>query len=76
MINNKESDAFLGRLLIWLLECAQFFDSSLSCAIFHAFSFWDQNNIIKKRKIQPDIACDSMADVLICASRDSFEQNI
>lgn len=64
---------FGGRQLIWFLECAHFSDSfSFLLSFLPSSFFWDQNKIIKgQKKIQPDIARDSMADVVVCASRDS-----
>ena len=67
---------FWGRQLIRFLECAHFSDSFFFLLSFlpSFFFFFFETKIksLKDKKIQPDIACDSMADVVVCASRDSF----
>lgn len=76
MINNKESDTFLGEdSLFGFWNVLIFLTASLSCylsCLLLFFFFETKIKIIKgQKKIQPDIACDSMADVVVCASRDS-----
>ena len=75
MINNKESDTFFGEdNLFGFWNVLIFLTASFSCYISCLpFFFFFETKIksLKDKKIQPDIACDSMADVVVCASRDS-----